>query len=175
MEPQAAQKKPFRKRRGFFSSSSPRQQTPAGLCLSAITGCYILPKLNESSTKLGRTGASRFRPAHWRIGCRDPLRGPSVLKHHAAPSCVRWCRASRKGLRAPFSLRAARMACPSSQIPPAPLVYLTSGASRGIKFLTRPPEKCLAELLSGKRNLHQRCGNAGLLVFCVPRGFFLLH
>ena len=29
----------------------------------------------------GAFRASRSRPAHWRIGCRDPLRGPSVLAH----------------------------------------------------------------------------------------------
>ena len=28
--------------------------------------------------------ASRFRLAHWRSGCRAPLRGPSDLKHHTA-------------------------------------------------------------------------------------------
>ena len=28
--------------------------------------------------------ASRFRLAHWRIGCRARLRRPSYLKHHAA-------------------------------------------------------------------------------------------
>jgi len=32
----------------------------------------------------GAFRASRFRPAHWRTGCRARLRRPSDLKHHAA-------------------------------------------------------------------------------------------
>jgi len=31
--------------------------------------------------------ASPSRGLHWRTGCRDPLRGPSDLKHHAVPGC----------------------------------------------------------------------------------------
>ena len=32
--------------------------------------------------------AAPSRGLHWRIGCRDPLRGPSVLKHHGCADCV---------------------------------------------------------------------------------------
>ena len=46
--------------------------------------------------------ASPSRGLHWRTGCRAPLRGPSVLKHHAAPDCGRGSRAS--GRTAPCSL-----------------------------------------------------------------------
>ena len=35
----------------------------------------------------GAFRASRFRPAHWRTGCRARLRRPSDLKHRTAPDC----------------------------------------------------------------------------------------
>ena len=57
---------PFR-RLFRFSASVDRQMTPA-----------LFARLFR---------ASRFRLAHWRTGCRAPLRGPSDLKHHAAPDC----------------------------------------------------------------------------------------
>ena len=55
---------------------------PRLFCFSASVDHQMTPTLFAGAFR-----ASRFRPAHWRIGCRARLRRPSDLKHHAAPDC----------------------------------------------------------------------------------------
>ena len=99
-EPRFAQEPPVLApfRRLFrFSASADHQMTPA-----LFAGLFAL---------------ARSRPAHWRTGCRDPLRGPSDLKHHAA--CREGC-----GLGAHVG-------------PRPPCTFCASGRGRLTPFLSR--------------------------------------
>ncbi len=87
--------------------------------------------------------ASRSRGLHWRTGCRDPLRGPSDLKHQGRRTAWRsvepyglfipWCvesygevtpvssregRLAKHGLRSRFERRAVLAPCPAESHAP---------------------------------------------------------
>ena len=104
----------------FFRKSAARPEPRSALEPPGLTPFWRLFRFSASvdhqmTPTLFRPlfRASRSRGLHWRIGCRDPLRGPSDLKHHARRVAGGGLRASGNGRLAPFARRATRIACPS--------------------------------------------------------------